>query len=222
MEPTRNCDRSWLASVAPICGRHWQSFLAHDQLAPRPWEFALAAQSALTDADSPIGFLVAAFQAQLTAHAVPAKIINLWQAEAWHAVIQRRRHWQPLHPTDQSRANLAVEARIMVKDGEHYRFAHDLWRDFLAARYAARQPSAQEVVDDLIGLTDWPQILAWAIQSAWEDGRQRVGNRGAAGVVQRVDADVASIGLLASGARLEVAAGCVGSARHCSTSSTLH
>ena len=58
----------------------------------------------------------------------------------------------------------------MVKDGERYRFAHDLWRDFLAARYAARQPSAQEVVDDLIGLTDWPQILAWAIQSAWEDG----------------------------------------------------
>ena len=145
--------------------------LAHDRLPYRPWEFALAAQSALTEAGSPIGFLVAAFQAQLDAHRVPPKTLNLWQAEAWHAVIRRRRHWQPLHPTDQSRANLAVEARLMVKDGERYRFAHDLWRDFLAARYAARQPSAQEVVDDLIGLTDWPQILAWAIQSAWEDGQ---------------------------------------------------
>ena len=59
----------------------------------------------------------------------------------------------------------------MVKDHEGYRFAHDLWRDFLAARYAARQPSAREVVNNLVGLTDWPQILAWAVQSAWDDGR---------------------------------------------------
>ena len=59
----------------------------------------------------------------------------------------------------------------MVKDHDGYRFAHDLWRDFLAARYAARQPAAREVVNDLIGLADWPQILAWAVQSAWDDGR---------------------------------------------------
>jgi hypothetical protein len=59
----------------------------------------------------------------------------------------------------------------MVKDHDGYRFAHDLWRDFLAARYAARQPSAREVVNDLIGLADWPQVLAWAIQSVWDDGR---------------------------------------------------
>jgi hypothetical protein len=55
-----------------------------------------------------------------------------------------------------------MEARLMVKEDDGYRFAHDLWRDFLEARYAARQPAAREVVNDLIGLADWPQILAWA------------------------------------------------------------
>lgn len=90
---------------------------------------------------------------------------------AWQLVVQRRTRWRPLNTAAEGQARQAVEARIMVTDDGQYRFAHDLWRDFLAAQYAVRQPAAQQVVDDLSGLPDWPQILAWAIQSAWEDGR---------------------------------------------------
>ena len=153
----------------------------------RPWEFVQAAQVSSATLTSPVAMLEAALQAQIETHGIAPKTLNVLLAAAWQTVTQARVHWRPVHAADKTKANQAVEARLMEKDHDGYRFTHDLWRDFLAARYAARQPSAREVVNDLIGLADWPQILAWAIQSAWDDGRPEWATRGPAGAGRQPD-----------------------------------
>lgn len=177
-------------------------------LAARPWEYALAAQLPHTARiDSPLQLLETAFNqqwetlldTQLTPQ-VAGKQRRALEHQAWHNCI----HEQPLWNTPDSHIRNATQSGIQARlvasvPPATFRFVHQLWQCYLAARYAVTlEPEA--VIAALIGVADWETVLQWTGLLALQNSNTDWVARLAAALTSQMRATPEESGWLVGGA----------------------
>lgn len=156
-----------------------ESLAAAGRLTPRPWEYALMAQFPTSSQTSPVELLDHVWEEQmdsLKADGKSPQYLGRWRRGlerlAWQAVLDEQETLSL--PTENARrhADLGIRARLVVRryDGQ-YVFTHALLRDFLAAHHACTlEPEA--ALEAVAGLTDWEDVLAWAVEVALARSKQ--------------------------------------------------